>query len=387
MAFVYLDHNATTPLDPQALESMQPFLLQGFGNASSLHSAGRAARSGLEASRKTLLALLGDPSGELIFTSGGTESDNLALFGAACARRQEGRRIVVSAIEHNAVISAAMRLKEEGWDVVFAPVDSQGIVRIDALKELVAPDTVLVSVMHANNEIGTLQPVQEISKIAHAQGAWMHTDAVQSFGKIPVRVQELGADLVSISAHKFYGPKGAGALYLRRGLKIVPRQVGGPHEHGLRAGTQPVAGIVGMGKAAEISAAHLDDWRRVALLRDRLVCGLQERLPGLFLNGHPAQRVANTANVSFLGCEGEDLLMALDLEGICVSTGAACSSGSTRPSHVLEAIHTGDARIRGSIRFSLGLKTTEEDVAYVLQQVPPIVERQRALAPRQADAH
>lgn len=365
---------------------MELFVSERFGNASSLHAAGRAARAAVETARQTVLKALGDPPGQLIFTSGGTEADNLALVGAAEHRAAAGHpsgggvgHVVISAIEHHAVLQAARRLRQRGWTVTELPVDTSGLVDLDAARQVIRPGTTLVSVMQANNEVGTVQPIAELAELAHAVGAWFHTDAVQSFGKIPVDVRALGVDLASLSAHKIYGPKGVGALYLRRGVTVVPQQVGGPHERGLRAGTEAVAQIVGMGRAVALTHTRLAEWARVAALRDELVAGLRARLDGVMLNGHLTARVPNTANLSFLGCEGETLLIALDLEGMCVSTGAACSSGSTEPSHVLVAMGLPEEQIGGSIRFSLGLKTTTAEIAYALERIPPVVMRLRRL--------
>jgi len=346
-----------------------------------LHAAGRGARAAVEEARRTILDALGDPHGQLVFTSGGTEADNLAILGAAQVRAADGRHVVISAIEHHAALHAAQQLASRGWSVTIVPVDTQGIVKLEALRRALVPGTTLVSVMQANNEVGTIQPIAEIVALAHACGAWMHTDAVQSFGKIPVDVRALGVDLLTLSAHKLYGPKGAGALYLGRGVTVAPQHVGGPHEHGLRAGTEAVAPIVGLGKAVELSVSRLAEWSSVARRRDELVEGLQNRLADVRINGHLTARVPNTANLSFLGCEGEPLLIALDLEGICVSTGAACASGSTEPSHVLVAMRLPEAQIRGSIRCSLGLSTNAADIAYALERIPPVVTRLRATAP------
>ena len=382
MAFVYLDHNATTPVDPRVASAMELFLTERFGNASSLHAAGRRARAAVEEARRTILAALGDPQGQLVFTSGGTEADNLAILGVAEVRAADGRHVVISAIEHHAALHAAQRLAQRGWSVTIVPVDSQGIIELEALRRALIPGTTLVSIMHANNEVGTIQPLAEIAALAHACGAWMHTDAVQSFGKIPVDVRTLGVDLLTLSAHKVYGPKGVGALYLRRGVTVAPQHVGGPHEHGLRAGTEAVAPIVGLGKAVELSVSRLAEWSSVARRRDELVAGLQTRLADVWVNGHLTARVPNTANLSFIGCEGEPLLIALDLEGLCVSTGAACASGSTEPSHVLVAMRLPEAQIRGSIRCSLGLSTSAADIAYALERIPMVVTRLRATAPK-----
>lgn len=377
MRFVYADYNATTPVDPAVAAAMQPFLSEQFGNASSVHSAGRRARAALEQARRSVLAALGDPGGQLAFTSGGTEADNLALLGAAEARQADGRHVIVSSIEHQAVLQAADLLARRGWTVTRVPVTRDGLVEVEALRRALTPQTTVVSIMQANNEIGTIQPIAELAAIAKAHGAWFHTDAVQSFGKIPVDLKALGVDLLSISAHKLYGPKGAGALYVRRGVTLAPQHVGGPHEHGLRAGTESVAGAVGLARAVELSLARLPEQCAVAGRRNALVIGLQQRVPDVVLNGHPSMRVANTANLSFLGCEGEPLLIGLDLEGVAVSTGAACASGSTAPSHVLTAMGLPDAQIRGSIRFSIGCTTTDGEIALLLERVPAVVARLR----------
>ena len=377
MPSIYLDHNATTPVDSKVIDAMAPFFSEKFGNPSSLHQVGRTARVALDNARKSILKALNDPKGELIFTSGGTESDNLALLGAAHQRVSEGKHVVISTVEHQAVVQAAEKLEQSGWRVTRVGVDSTGRIDLDAMKQAIAPGTTLVSVMQANNEVGTIQPIAEVAQLAHAAGAWMHTDAVQAFGKIPVDVRELDVDLLSISAHKFYGPKGVGALYFRRGIQVVPQQVGGPHEQGLRAGTPAVAPVVGMQTAVEQVLGQADQLQAMAARRDRLVEGLKTKVDGLHLNGHPRERVPNTANVSFLGCEGEALIMALDLEGICVSTGAACSSGSTDPSHVLVAMGLSDEVIAGSVRFSLGFGTTDQEIDHCLEAIPQVVERIR----------
>ncbi len=376
---IYLDYNATSPVRPDVRQRMAAFLEGNFGNPSSLHAAGRQARAAVEAVRAQILAALGDPTGQLIFTSGGTEADNLALKGIARALRSKGNHLMVSSVEHHAVLHAAEALVKEGFRVTVIPVDRYGTVDLQALEKEVTPQTVLISVMHANNEVGTIQSVEEISRMARERGILFHTDAVQSFGKIDVNVRRLGADLASISSHKLGGPKGAGALYLRQGIRVQSILHGGPHEHGFRAGTENAPGIVGMGAAADLSLAEKAGGvlQRVERLRDRLQAGLFEKIPEIELNGHPTHRLPGTLNVSLKDCHGETLLMALDLAGTCVSTGSACSSGSTEPSHVLVAMGLPAARIEGSIRFSLGWGTTEVEIEEVLQKVPPIVERIR----------
>jgi len=376
---LYLDYNATSPLHPEVRMAVAPYLMEKFGNASSLHSAGRQARSAIEAVRGKLLSALGDPSGELIFTSGGTEADNLAVKGVGRVLRWKGDHLILSSVEHSAVLHSAQSLVEEGFKVTFVPVNHEGVVDVEALKRLITPQTVLISVMHANNEVGTVQPIGEIAKIAHDKEILFHTDAVQSFGKLKLNVREIGADLVSVSAHKIGGPKGVGALYLRQGVALKPLLSGGPHEHQHRAGTEGVPGIVGMGAALEVTLKEQSNGtlERITHLRDRLEKGLKESVSDLHINGHPTQRLGGTLNVTFLGCSGETLLMAFDLSDICVSTGSACSSGSTQPSHVLVAMGLPSQRIEGSIRFSLGWGTTEEEIQECLRRIPPIVERIR----------
>lgn len=376
---IYLDYNATSPIHPEARRAMAPFLDELFGNASSLHAKGREARSAIEKVRAQILAALGDPGGQLVFTSGGTEADNLALKGVVGALKGEKDRVILSSVEHHAVLHAAYALAEEGIEVTLIPVDSQGIIDLEALKRAITPRTALVSVMHANNEVGTLQPIEEIGRIAHAHGALFHTDAVQSFGKVPLDLHSMEVDLLCLSAHKLGGPKGVGALYLRRGIPLKTMIQGGPHEHQLRAGTEGVPGIVGMGAAVEVSLREQRNGTvdRIRHLRDRLEAGLKEQVPQVRVNGHPSQRVAGTLNVSFLGCKAETLLMALDLAGISVSTGAACSSGSTEPSHVLVAMGLPAEGMDGSIRFSLGWATTEEEIEQALRLIPPIGEQVR----------
>lgn len=376
---IYLDYNATSPLHPAVRRAMQPFLEEFFGNASSLHTEGRHARVAIEKVRASLLKSLGDPKGQLAFCSGGTESDNLALLGTARRLREKGDHLVVSSVEHSAVRETAEQLEREGFQVARAPVDGAGVVDLEALERAVTPRTVLISVMHANNEVGTIQPVEEIGAIARRHGVLFHTDAVQSYGKIPLDLSRVPADLVTFSAHKLGGPKGAGALYLRAGVKVQPLIFGGPHERGFRAGTEAVPNIVGMGAAAEVTLREMSDGtlERIGRLRDRLEQGLRERVPKMEVNGHPQKRLANTLNVSFIGCSGDTLLMALDLAGISVSTGSACLAGSTGPSYVLAAMGLPAERIRAAIRLSVGWGTTEEEIEEALRRIPPVVEQVR----------
>lgn len=374
---IYLDYNASYPLRPEVRVRMERLLGDPLANPSSAHAPGRQARAQVEEVRQGLLEALGDPEGELLFTSGGTEADNLAIKGMARRLRQKGNRLVVSAVEHHAVLHSAEALTREGFELELVPVDAEGRVDLEALEQALSPGTILVSVMQANNEVGTLQPIHEIGTMVRQRGILFHTDAVQAFGKCELDVARMPVDLVTLSAHKLGGPTGVGALYLRRGIKPVPLLHGGPHEWNLRAGTENVIGIVGFGAAAQAAIRERRDGtqERVRRLRDRLEEGLRGRLPEVVVNGALQERLPGTSNLSFPGCEGETLLMALDLAGICVSTGSACSSGSTEPSHVLVAMGLGPERIRGSIRFSLGSGTTEAEIDEAVERIPPIVER------------
>lgn len=379
MKRIYLDCNATQPLRPEARRAAQPYLDERYGNPSSLHGHGRQAREPIEEVRSFLLRSLGDPKGQLIFTSGGTEANSLALAGAARALRSQGDHLIVSAVEHHAVLHTAEGLVEDGFRLSVLPVDSSGTVNLEALRRLITPKTVLVSVMHANNETGAVQPAEQIARIAHEGGALFHTDAVQSFGKLELDVSRIGADMVSISGHKIGGLKGSGALYARQGVKLFPLQRGGPHEKNLRAGTENGIGIAALGAAAEAALAVREkEMNRLRELRDRLEQELRKSLPDIQLNGPAENRLSGTLNLSFAGCQGETLLMALDLAGISVSTGSACASGSSEPSHVLTAMGLPLERIAGSIRFSLGWATTAEEIEETLKRVPPVIERVRA---------
>ena len=378
---IYFDHNATTPVHPSVADAMGAALREEFGNPSSVHYFGQRAKAAVDQARSAVAALLGADPSELVFTGGGTESDNFAIRGAAEALERAPRRhLVASAIEHEAVLNTLKALARHGWETALIPVGTTGIVSPDDLLRTLRDDTALVSVMHANNEIGTIQPIAELARIAHGRGALVHTDAVQSAGKIPIDVKALGVDLLSISAHKFYGPKGVGAIWIRRGLRILPILTGGKHERNRRAGTENVAGIVGMGVAAEIARAKMaDEGVRVAALRDRLEAGIFRAVPGATVNGAKTPRVPNTTNISFDRVEAESLLIGLDLEGIAVSTGSACSSGTLEPSHVLKAMGFPPHRTQNSIRFSLGSSSTEADVDRVIAVLPGIVEKLRNL--------
>jgi cysteine desulfurase len=378
---IYFDYNATTPIAPEAADAIASATRDLFGNASSVHFFGQQAKAALDDARSALASLVGADPSEIVFTSGGTESDNFAIRGAADALEPGKRRhLVASAIEHEAVLNTLKALARRGWRTTLLPVDSSGIVSPDRLREVMTDDTALVSVMHANNEIGTIQPVAELAVVAHEHGALMHTDAVQSVGKIPVDVRALGVDLLSLSAHKFNGPKGAGALWIRRGVRLLPYQTGGKHERSRRAGTENVPALVGLGVAATLAAAKMShEAGRVGALRDRLEEGVLRSVPDTVVNGEPGRRVPNTTNISFDRVEAESLLIALDLEGIAVSTGSACSSGTLEPSHVLKAMGLPVHRTQNSLRFSLGLFSTEAEVDRVVEVLPRLVEKLRGL--------
>ena len=378
---IYFDHNATTPVHPDVADSMSAALREEFGNPSSVHHFGQRAKAVVDQARSAAAALIGADSSEIVFTGGGTESDTFAIRGTAEALERTGRRhLIASAIEHEAVLNTLKALARRGWETTLLPVGETGIVSPDDLRTALRDDTVLVSVMHANNEIGTIQPIAELAVIAHEQGALFHTDAVQSAGKIPIDVKALGVDLLSISAHKYYGPKGVGAVWIRRGLRLLPLLTGGKHERNRRAGTENVPGIVGMGVAAVRARARMaDEHVRVAGLRDRLEVGILRAVPGTVVNGARSPRVPNTTNISFDRTEAESLLIALDLDGIAVSTGSACSSGTLEPSHVLKAMGFSSHRTQNSIRFSLGAGNTAAQVDRVIGALPGIVEKLRAL--------
>ena len=381
MARIYLDHNATTPLAPVVIDRMAAAMREEFGNPSSVHHFGQRAKALMDDSRSSVARLIGVEPSEIVFTSGGTESDNFAIRGVAEALESTGRRhIIATAIEHEAVINTLRALAKRGWKTTLLPVGTTGVVTPDALSAALTDDTAIVSVMHANNEIGTIQPVAELARIAKARGALFHTDAVQSAGKIPVDARALGVDLLSISAHKIYGPKGTGALWMRRGLRLIPLLTGGRHERSRRAGTENVPGIVGFGAAAELARLKMEDEGvRLSALRDRLEAGILKDVSGTAVNGETMRRVPNTTNVSFDRIEAESLLIALDLEGIAVSTGSACSSGTLEPSHVLKAMGFPAHRTQNSIRFSFGAANTDADVDRVIEVLPRVVAKLRSL--------
>jgi len=385
---VYFDYNATTPLAPQVAEAVATASQDLFGNASSVHYFGQQAKAALDDARSAVATLIHGDSSEVVLTSGGTEADNFAIRGVAEAADVSGRKhLVASAIEHEAVLNTLRALARRGWRTTLVPVDQSGIVSPDRVREALADDTAIVSVMHANNEIGTIQPIAALSAIAHERGALMHTDAVQSAGKIPVDVRELGVDLLSLSAHKFNGPKGAGALWIKRGTRLQPILTGGKHERNRRAGTENVPAVVGMGVAARLALGKMaGEGARVGALRNRLEEGILRTVPGTAVNGARPSRVPNTTNISFDRVEAESLLIALDLEGIAVSTGSACSSGTLEPSHVLKAMGLAAHRTQNSLRFSLGMFSTEEEVDRVVEVLPRLVEKLRGLTRKTATA-
>ena len=378
---IYFDHNATTPVAGACVDAMAAVLREDFGNPSSVHYFGQRAKARMDDARTAVARLLNADPSEVVFTGSGTEGDNLALRGAADVLEQIGRKhLITSGIEHEAVLNTAKALARRGWEVTLVPVDASGIVNPDAVREALTPRTGIVSVMHANNEVGTVQRVTEIASIAKAAGAMVHVDAVQSAGKIPLDVKALGADLVAISAHKLYGPKGVGALWIRRGVRLVAATTGGRHERGRRAGTENVAGIVGFGVAATLAREHREaEAIRLAALRDRLESGVLAAVPGTAVNGDVIARVPNTTNISFDRVEAESLLIGLDLAGIAVSTGSACSSGTLEPSHVLKAMGLPPHRTQNSIRFSLGAANTDAEVDRTLEVLPGIVAKLRSL--------
>jgi cysteine desulfurase len=432
---VYLDYNATTPVDPAVVEAMLPFLTENFGNAGSVHTPGQRARAAVDAARASVAALIGAQTKEIVFTSGGTEADNLAIFGSIAAidkntgaGRNAGsaknasakdtnsaknagsagssknassagadgaagsggaarKHVITSAIDHHAVLHACEELERRGIDVTYIPVsharETQGLVDPEEVRRAIRPETVLITIMHANNELGVIQPIEEIGRIAREAGVRFHCDAVQSAGKVPLDVNRLGVDLLSISAHKFCGPKGVGALYVREGTALEPLVRGGHAERDRRPGTENVPGIVAIGKAAELSRKLLtEEMARIGALRDRLESALLERIPRAHVNGDRKHRVPNTLNLTFAGAGGEAMVISLDLQGIACSTGAACSSGSTEPSHVLIAAGLSYDDARSSLRLSLGRPTTAAEIDYAIEKIPAVVERLRALSPR-----
>lgn len=379
---IYLDHAATTPTDPRVVEAMMPYLTEKFGNPSTLYSIGREAKGAIEETREKVARVINADPGEIFFTSGGTESDNHALVGIAYANETKGNHIITSAIEHHAVLDTAEFLKRRGFELTILPVDEYGLVDPEEVRKAITPKTTIVSIMHANNEVGTVQPIAEIGAIAREAGVYFHTDAVQTFGHLPIDVEAMNIDLLSVSAHKLYGPKGIGMVFIRKGSKIIPFMHGGGQESRRRAGTHNVPGIVGLGAAAEIAVSVMDEEvAQLSKMRDRLIAGMLGNIEDSRLNGHPTKRLPNNANVCLEGAEGEAMLLSLDMEGICVSSGSACTSGTLQPSHVLLAMGIPAEIAHGSLRATLGRATTDEEIDYLLEVLPPIVERLRMMSP------
>ncbi len=382
MRRVYLDHNASTPVDPEVVQAMQPFLAEEYGNASSIHSFGQRARAAVERAREAVAALLGARATEIVFTSGGTESNNLAIFGLVNAAARERKHVITTEIEHHAVLNACQFLERQGIEVTYLAVSADGVLEPEAVRRAIRPQTLLVSVMHANNELGTVQPIEEIGRIAAEADVYFHTDAVQTAGKLPIEVERIGVDLLAISGHKLRAPKGVGALYVRKGTRLRPILYGGHHERDRRPGTENVTGIVALGKAAELALGRMPaESPRLATLRDRLEQALVSQVAEARVNGARARRTPNTSNITFPYIEGESLVIALDLKGVACSTGAACSSGAVEPSHVLTAIGLPADEARASLRFSLGHENTAEEIEYALGIVPGVVEHLRELSP------
>ncbi len=383
---IYLDHSATTRTDEDVATAMLEYMTGNYGNPSSVHSFGRSARKAVEEAREKAAKAIGAEPNEIIFTSGGTEADNLAVRGVAYANKKRGNHIITSSIEHHAVLDACKALERDGFQVTYVPVDEDGMVNIEDIRNAITDQTILISIMHANNEVGTIQPIREIGALARAKGVFFHSDTVQSVGKIPVDVNELNIDLLSISAHKFYGPKGIGCLYMRKGVRMLPISFGGSQERKRRPGTLNVPGIAGFGLAIEKAVGSLDEQAAFqARLRDKLIKEITARVEDVKLNGHPTERLPNNVNLSFRYIEGESLLLSLDMKGIAASSGSACTSGSLDPSHVLLALGLSHEIAHGSLRMTLGKDNTEEEIDYVIKVLPEIVERLRAMSPLYAN--
>jgi cysteine desulfurase len=381
MKRIYMDYASTTPVDSRVLKAMMPYFSEKFGNTMSIHSAGRAAKNALEDAREKVSRLMNANPREVVFTGSATEANNFALKGVAFANSKRGKHIIVSKIEHDCVLNSARWLEKQGFKVTYLDVDKYGLVDPKQVESTIRKDTILVSVMHANNEIGTIEPIEEIGKICRKKGVYFHSDAAQSFGKIPIDVKKMNIDLLTVNAHKMYGPQGVGALYIRSGVVIDPLLHGGGHEFGLRSSTTNVPGVVGFGVAAELRKKEMDpEAKRLTKLRDKLIKGVLE-IDDTRLNGHPTKRLPNNANFSFSFIEGEALVLHLDMKGIDASTGSACSSSSLEPSHVLTAIGLKHELAHGSLRLSLGKENTEKDIDYILKILPPIVKNLRMISP------
>ncbi|MCX6012734.1 MAG: cysteine desulfurase NifS [Chloroflexi bacterium] len=382
MKRVYLDYAATTPVHPDVARAMQPFLNDVYGNPSAIYYCGQEARGAVEEARTTIAGLIGAREEEIVFTSGGTESDNAAIEGVCFANENKGNHIITTAIEHHAVLETCRFMQNRGFKVTYLSVDRNGMVDPENVKKAITSATILITIMHANNEVGTIQPVAEIARIAKEAGIYFHTDAVQTAGHLSINVNNIGVDLLSISAHKLYGPKGIGILFIRKGTKIIPFLHGGQQERRRRAGTENVAGIAGFGVAAKLASENINsEISTLTVLRDKLYKGLAERIEKIQLNGHPTNRLPNNVNISIDFIEGESMCLNLDLEGICASTGSACSSATLEPSHVLLAMGLPPEQAHGSLRFTLGKWTTEEDINRVFDVLPKVVNRLRAMSP------
>ncbi|MCR4434373.1 MAG: cysteine desulfurase NifS [Clostridiales bacterium] len=379
---IYLDHAATTPVKPEVLEAMIPYYTQKFGNPSSIYAIGRESKKAIEEAREKVAAALGAQPKEIFFTGSGSESDNWAIKGIAYANRDKGNHIITTAIEHHAVLHTCQYLESEGFEVTYLPVDENGLVSAEQVKNAIKPNTILITIMFANNEIGVIQPISEIGKVAREKNIYFHTDAVQAIGNIHINVEDMNIDMLSLSAHKFYGPKGVGALYIRKGVKITSYLHGGAQERGRRASTENVAGIVGLGKAIEIATQRIDEYNsKLVALRDRTIEEVLKKVPFVRLNGDRYRRLPGNVNFSFEFIEGESLLLMLDMKGIAASSGSACTSGSLDPSHVLLAIGLPHEIAHGSLRLTFGEENTQEDVDYLIEVLPMIVERLREMSP------
>lgn len=384
--FIYMDNAATTPVRAEVLNAIMPYFTTKYGNASSVYKLGQESKKAVEKAREQVAEALGAQASEVYFTAGGSESDNWALRGVTEALKEKGNHIITTKIEHHAILHTSQYLEENGFEVTYLPVDKHGKVSLEDLEGAIKPTTVLISIMMANNEIGTIEPIAQIGEIAHKHGIIFHTDAVQAVGHVPIDVDKMNIDLLSLSGHKLGAPKGIGAIYIRKGTKIKPLIFGGAQERKRRAGTENVPAIVGLGKAIELANAEMqEEVTRLTLLRDKLISGLMETVPNTRLNGHPTDRLPGNCNISFEFVEGESVLMLLDMNGICASSGSACTSGSLDPSHVLLSLGLKHEEAHGSVRFTLGHETTEEDVNYVLEKMPPIIERLRSMSPLYED--
>ncbi len=379
---IYMDHSATSPVDIEVFNAMKPYFVESYGNASTLYSLGREARRAMESSREKVASIIGANTDEIIFTSGGTESDNIAIKGTAYRFKRRGNHIITSNIEHPAVDETCKYLEKNGFEVTYLPVEKDGIVNSSDLEDAITDKTILITVMHANNEIGTIQPISEIGEIARENKIYFHADAVQSVGKIPVNVEELNVDMLSLSAHKLYGPKGVGALYIKKGVRVEPIIHGGGHEKGIRPGTENVAGIVGLGKACEISENNLEEEAQyLTSMRDELIKRVLSEIDESYLNGHPTKRLPNNINFRFTGIEGESLVLHLDSKNIASSTGSACSSKKLEASHVLMALGLKEVQAHGSLRLTLGKENKVEDIDYVIESIKNAVDTLRKMSP------